>query len=112
LVDIIELIILNINRLFSDEMEDYEMRTFNRLQELRIEKGYESQREFARVISKHMGRKISYGTINKMEHQKGNPSWSVLENLASFLDVSVEYLMGRTNHDFPCENKIKPQILA
>lgn len=76
------------------------MRTTNRVKELRVAKGHESQREFANFISNNLGCKVSYGTINKLENQVGNPTWDLLDVLATYFGVSTDYLMGRTDQNF------------
>ena len=76
------------------------MRTLNRIKELRVAKGHESQREFANFVSTHLGCKVSYRTINKLENQEGNPTWELLDVLASYFQVSTDYLMGRTNRNY------------
>ena len=73
------------------------MRTKSRLKELRLAKGHESQREFARFVTSTLGHKCSYGTINAIEKQTGNPSWDLLDILATYFSVSTDYLMGRTD---------------
>ncbi|BAL85173.1 putative HTH DNA binding protein (plasmid) [Selenomonas ruminantium subsp. lactilytica TAM6421] len=73
------------------------MRTLNRVKELRVAKGHESQREFANFVTNNLGCPVSYGTINKLENQNGNPTWELLDTLATYFQVSTDYLMGRTN---------------
>lgn len=76
------------------------MRTKNRIKELRVAKGHESQREFANFITNTLGCTVSYGTINKLENQNGNPTWELLDVLATYFNVTTDYLMGRTNQNF------------
>ena len=75
------------------------MRTKNRVKELRVAKGHESQREFANFITNNLGCAVSYGTINKLENQTGNPTWELLDVLATYFNVTTDYLMGRTNQN-------------
>ena len=76
------------------------MRTKNRVKELRIAKGYTSQREFANFVTNKLRYPISCSTINKLENQIGNPSWELLDVLATYFNVTVDYLMGRTDQNF------------
>lgn len=61
-----------------------------RLLELRNEKGL-SQRELARIMN------VSQGTYNNWENSNTQPSIEQLVSLADFFEVSVDYLIGRTD---------------
>lgn len=61
-----------------------------RLFELRSEKNL-SQRELARIMN------ISQGTYNNWENSNTQPSIEQLIALANFFEVSVDYLIGRTD---------------
>ena len=61
-----------------------------KLFELRSEKGL-SQRELARIMN------ISQGTYNNWENENTQPSIEQLIALADFFEVSVDYLLGRTD---------------
>ena len=61
-----------------------------RLFELRDEKGL-SQRDMAKILN------ISQGTYNNWENGKTQPSIEQLIMLASFFEVSVDYLVGNTD---------------
>lgn len=61
-----------------------------RIRELRAEKGL-LQRELATVIH------VAPNTISQFESGKANPSYEVLISLATFFDVSTDYLLGRTD---------------
>ena len=61
-----------------------------RLLELRNEKGL-SQRELARIMN------VSQGTYNNWENANTQPSIEQLISLANFFEVSVDYLIGRTD---------------
>ena len=37
------------------------------------------------------------GTVSSLENSKKNPSLYMIINLADYFDVSVDYLIGRTN---------------
>lgn len=68
----------------------------NRIKELRIAKGHESQREFAHFISTVLGYKVSNSTIHLLEANKNNnPYWRLVAVLADYFNVSADYLMGR-----------------
>ena len=68
----------------------------NRIKELRIAKGHESQREFAHFISTVLGYKVSNSTIHLLEANKNNnPYWGLVAVLADYFNVSTDYLMGR-----------------
>ena len=69
-----------------------------RLLELRNEKGL-SQREMA----KHLN--ISQGTYNNWENANTEPSISQLITLATFFDVTVDYLIGNDANDSVNLNK-------
>ena len=70
----------------------------NRLEELRIAAGYESQRELAAEINRRANgdraKEVSYTSIARMEANDANPRWSIVNTLARFFGVSAEYLMG------------------
>ena len=76
------------------------MRTINRVKELRVARGHESQREFADFITKQRGCPVSYGTINKLENQTGNPTYELLDALARYFGVSIDYMMGRIDKNY------------
>ena len=65
-----------------------------RLRDLRTEKNI-SQDELAKLIDRHES------AISKYERQKKEPNYKVLNKLANFFDVSVDYLLGRTNVRIP-----------
>lgn len=41
------------------------------------------------------------GTIGNLEHSRKNPSVETLIELADFYDVSLDYLVGRSDDPFP-----------
>lgn len=61
-----------------------------RLSELRSEKNL-SQRELAKIMN------VSQGTYNNWENSNTQPSIEQLIALANFFEVSVDYLIGRTD---------------
>ena len=62
-----------------------------RLKELRLEKGYKSQKDFAEALN------ISKSTYNYWENEKIEIDYTSLDKLASHFDVSIDYLLGRTD---------------
>lgn len=62
-----------------------------RLFELRNEKEL-SQREMAKIMN------VSQGTVNNWENSNTQPSIEQLILLADFFDVTVDYLIGRTDY--------------
>lgn len=65
-----------------------------RLRFLRTRKGL-SQLEFAKQI------KISKSSVNMYERGEREPSFEVLETIADYFNVDLDYLLGKTD----CENK-------
>ena len=65
----------------------------NRIRELREEKNLR-QSDLARETG------IDQRTISNYETGKSNPDGFALVKLADFFNVSVDYLIGRTNYDF------------
>lgn len=61
-----------------------------RIRELRIEKGL-TQRELAKEL------KLSSSTIAMYESGRRVPDHTILQQLATFFDVTIDYLLGRTN---------------
>ncbi|MDE7167893.1 MAG: helix-turn-helix domain-containing protein [Clostridia bacterium] len=61
-----------------------------KLFELRTEKSL-SQRELAKIMN------VSQGTYNNWENENTQPSIEQLIALADFFEVSVDYLIGRTD---------------
>lgn len=60
-----------------------------RLKELRKEKGF-TQKQLSQVLN------ISEDSIYNWEKGRSEPSITDLINLAIFLDVTIDYLVGRT----------------
>lgn len=68
----------------------------NRVRELRIARGHESLREFARFVSNTLGYSVSASTLSLIENNKNlNPSWGLISTLADYFMVSSDYLMGK-----------------
>lgn len=68
----------------------------NRLKELRSEKGL-TQRELANLI------KLSPSTIAMYEAGQRTPDPEILQKLADYFGVSLDYLMGRTDVRSPVD---------
>jgi transcriptional regulator with XRE-family HTH domain len=64
--------------------------TMERLKQLRIEKGITQQQ-----IANDLG--IHYSTYGKYELGQRDTDTETLNKLADYFDVSVDYLLGRTN---------------
>lgn len=79
---------------FTDEIEPQESQTAiefgNRLRYLRTSKGL-MQEELAEVI------KTTNATISKYENGRIEPNLETLQRLADFFDVSIDYLLCKTN---------------
>lgn len=75
----------------------------SRIKKLREEKGL-TQRQFAEQFQ------ISPSTIALYEVGKRTPDADTLSKLASFFDVSVDYLLGRTNVRKP--EDFNPETIA
>lgn len=75
-----------------------------RLAELRKKRGY-SQVTFAAAI------KVSKSTVGMWETGDREPDNETLQKLADFFDVSVDYLLGRTDDPSPPEKKREPDEL-
>ncbi|MFW5992273.1 MAG: helix-turn-helix domain-containing protein [Halanaerobiaceae bacterium] len=74
----------------------------DRLKELRNKKDI-YQRELAEVIG------VSEGAIGMYETGKRTPDKDILVKLAGYFDVSVDYLLGRTEEPFSAD-KIKKTL--
>lgn len=66
----------------------------NRLKKLREEKGL-SQRELAKYIG------IAHSTLGMYEIGEREPDFDTVTRLATFLNTSVDYLLGRTDDPRP-----------
>ncbi len=90
----------------------------NRLRELRFAKGWESMAEFTRMINQAYDMNISVSTIHLIEtHKNENPTWQTIAALADYFDISVDYLMGRSDvsqpadkSSLPMEEQLDPEI--
>ena len=61
-----------------------------RLKSLRIEKDI-TQNELAKVLN------VSRSTLGKWENGTSTPNYSTLSTIASFFNVSIDYLLGQSN---------------
>lgn len=64
------------------------------LKSARIEKGYTLE-QLASLYNKTFGGGLSKGTLSKYENGKQEPMISVVSNLSSLLNVSVDTLLGK-----------------
>ena len=65
-----------------------------RLRELRTEKQL-SQSEFAKQV------RLTKSAVNMYERGEREPSFEVLEKIADYFNVDLDYLLGKTD----CKNK-------
>lgn len=63
-----------------------------RLKNVRKSRGYTIQ-ELADLYNKAYGDNISRGTLSKYENDKQKPLLSVISNLASILNIEIDYLL-------------------
>jgi transcriptional regulator with XRE-family HTH domain len=76
----------------------YEMMKYENIRSLRIDNGY-TQRQIAEQVG------VSQNTYSQYEIGVLNYPIEVLEKLADFYNVSVDYLLGRTNTKTPYPKK-------
>ena len=76
----------------------YEMMKFENIRSLRIDRGYTQTQ-----IAQHLG--ISQNTYSQYEIGVLNYPVEALMKLADFYNVSVDYLLGRTNTKTPYPKK-------
>lgn len=77
------------------------MAKFNeRLRQLRTSKDL-SQAEFAKQIS------ISKSSVNMYERGEREPNFKILEIIADYFNVDMDYLLGKS--DTPLKNTVKPE---
>lgn len=72
-----------------------------RLKELRKEKGI-TQKQFAEIFQ------VASGTIAMWEIGKRQPDIQMIDRIASYFDVSVDYLLGKTDIKKPLPRNIYP----
>lgn len=72
-----------------------------RLKNLRKDAGYQNQTSIAKKLN------ISQQTYSQWESGKREPSKATLEKLASFFNVSTDYLLGNTDIKNPNELDIE-----
>lgn len=68
-----------------------------RLKKLRAEKGI-TQKELAAII------KVPRDTVANWEVSRGTPNIETISDIASYFDVSTDYLLGRTNDPSPIDS--------
>ena len=76
----------------------YEMMKYENIRSLRIDNGY-TQRQIAEQVG------VRQNTFSQYEIGVLNYPIEVLEKLADFYNVSVDYLLGRTNTKTPYPKK-------
>lgn len=64
------------------------------LRKARTEKGLTLEK-LAEIYNQRFGGGLSKGTLSKYENEKQEPMISVVANLATVLNVSVDYLLGK-----------------
>ena len=69
----------------------------NRLQRLRIEKGYNSQEQLAKVLM------VSPSTVGMWEANQREPNDEMKKRISELLDTSVDYLIGNSDIAHPIE---------
>ena len=84
--------------ILSGDSMRYEMMKYENIRSLRIDKGYTQKQ-----IAEHLG--VSQNTYSQYEIGVLNYPIEVLEKLADFYGVSVDYLLGRTNTKTPYPRK-------
>ena len=82
----------------------------NKLKELRVLKGY-TMSELAERYNKQFNGGLNKGTISKYENSKQEPMISVVYNLASLLNVSVDCLLGNEQKEKPTTYSDEPTEL-
>ena len=80
-----------------DDMR-YEMMRYENIRNLRVDNGYTQKK-----IAEYLG--VSQNTYSQYEIGVLNYPIEVLEKLADFYNVSVDYLLGRTNTKTPYPKK-------
>ena len=76
----------------------YEMLKYENIRNLRIDQGYTQKK-----VAEYLG--VSQNTYSQYEIGILNYPIEVLEKLADFYEVSVDYLLGRTNTKTPYPKK-------
>ena len=80
-----------------DDMR-YEMMKYENIRKLRIDKGYTQKQ-----VAEHLG--VSQNTYSQYEIGVLNYPVDAVVKLADFYNVSVDYLLGRTNVKTPYPQK-------
>ena len=68
----------------------------DRVKSLRKERGL-TQDDFAEELTKIGEEKIKRSAVSMWEANRRRPKYEVLETIADYFNVDMEYLMGRTN---------------
>lgn len=83
------------------------------LKMLRIEKGF-TQKELADDMEKKMAITVSTAGISQYENDKRIPEIDVLSKLATYFNVSIDFLLGKTSYrgsDIQLTEQIKQILL-
>lgn len=75
------------------------------LKNARMEKGYTLE-QLAKIYNSAFGGGLSKGTLSKYENEKQEPMISVVANLSTVLNVSVDYLLGKNSSE-PDADQVK-----
>lgn len=67
-----------------------------RFKELRVEKGL-TQEELTDQFNNRYGKRYTPAAISQIENGKRNPELRALMDFADFFQVSVDFILGRTN---------------
>lgn len=70
---------------------------------LREEKGI-NQEEFAAELSKLCGKKISRSAVSMWETNQRRPKYEIIEAIADWYNVDIEYVLGKTDNRFRIKN--------
>lgn len=79
-----------------------------KLRMARAEKGYTLE-QLARVYNATFSGGLSKGTLSKYENEKQEPMISVVGNLSTILNVSVDYLLGKEGKPTDAAGSADPQ---
>ena len=76
------------------------------LKAARLEKGYTLE-QLATLYNQMYSGSLSKGTLSKYENGKQEPMISVVANLATILNVSIDYMLGKEQPSKPAEERNK-----
>lgn len=64
-----------------------------------------TQTEFAVELSRVSGERITRSAVGMWESNQRRPKFEVLEAIADYFNVDMDYLLGRTNYNFTIKDK-------